>query len=205
MSLDYAGAVKSNKSGEKEITVEKCDWKDWNTVPEFDQITNNKEKIENNNSSSNDPLLNSIQIFVEDIISNCQKNNNNSDNNKGQKDSVREISSKFSKILLKCINDAATYAVHDNYKEKPNNSNNDNNDNEIIIKIMKNKVLFRGDKSKYGLILGNKGNTIRNIKSRFQQASIFIPPKNNPSNVITINGTDAIHVLLEIINIMYSQ
>ena len=77
--------------------------------------------------------------------------------------------------------------------------------NTIIIKYEYNRLIIRGDKSKYGLIIGEGGKTLTQIRKKCSKAKITIPEKDNYSNEIIIEGQDRNYALYEILHKIIPQ
>ena len=86
-----------------------------------------------------------------------------------------------------------------------NDNKNDNNypykkKNVIELEFRSNKtIIVKGDKGRYGLIVGPKGATLNKLAYKYNNVKIDIPSRNVISNEISVQGDDALTVVCEII------
>lgn len=76
-------------------------------------------------------------------------------------------------------------------------------DNTIQLEFCKNnKIILRGDKTKYGLIVGPSGTTFTKLSNKYKTDKIYIPKKETNCNEIVVQGTNALTIVYDIMKIL---
>ena len=220
MSYLYSNAVK-NSSDRKEMTENTPDWnelvergeeflltedmnnknknKNVSLTPTFnDGEVNNNKKI---NRFNNDTFSQALNEWVEYIYHDNNNNNNNNNNNSSKETPKNEIQ----KITHNLLTNIYYYIKTSIEKAVVKDTGNHDNINDIQLHFhnpYNNHITLTGNKNKYGLILGIKGNQLRMIRQAYPKVNITIPPLLDPSNQIVFKGGSALMVALDVIKIL---
>ena len=185
--MSYSTAVKEGEGG-KEDNKEKS----WNQIMEEEEKEEKEEEEEQfeKGGEKEQILLKSIKKYVNSIM-------------KPSKDESEEIENQLYFTLYNYINQII---AENNSNKFVNNETNKNiitpKKNTIQLEFIRNKIIVKGDKDKYGLIVGPRGITLNKLSSRYNNVGITVPNKNVDSNEIIVEGYDALSVVCEIIEII---
>ena len=139
-----------------------------------------------------------------DIMENDNENNDDDDD-----DDAANAASGWKTVdthSRKKLKNRQQYHHHHHHQQQPQQQRQQQHlKNTIIIKYEYNRLIIRGDKSKYGLIIGEGGKTLTQIRKKCSKAKITIPEKDNYSNEIIIEGQDRNYALYEILHKIIPQ
>ena len=125
-----------------------------------------------------------------------------------EKEEEEEIKNKLYSILCDYINHISAKnnknkIVSNDEETNENIITTPNKKNTIQLVFFQNKVIVKGDKDKYGLIVGPRGTTLNKLSSKYNNVAITVPNKNvNSNEIIVKGGYEALSVVYEIIEII---
>ena len=144
-----------------------------------------------------------MQSYVENLLLNITKKERDEEKEE-MKDitpRIQEISSQILQLFSECVNDKLS-SLKFIYPKKKNVSNNkDYIDLEYFTTFQ--EVHLRGDKTKYGLVVGGKGKQLQEFKNNYKIKDIQVPSKDDKTDsTIIIKGKECMDVAFNIIDII---
>ena len=135
-----------------------------------------------NYNGNNDFIIKKIYKFL-DLYNEFKKEKNEND-----------------KHIIKLLSSSIDFITHAISQCKYSNVQNKNLVN-VYFKNNKN-INIKGDKSKYGLLVGIQGKTIKSIKTRYPGININIPSKDEITNEIVVNGNNVFDTMCDILYVI---
>lgn len=77
-----------------------------------------------------------------------------------------------------------------------------NNHITIEFKDGKKSITVKGKKSRYGLLIGQNGKKLKNLKSMYRNCTIEIPSRDQNTNEIYIRGPTALDAALHVVGVI---
>ena len=193
--MSYSTAVKEGGGGGGEEDNKK---KSWNQIMEEEE-----EQQQQKNEKGGE------QIFLKSSSSIKEDSNSIIKPSKDESEKEEEIKNRLYSTLCDYINhiiiakNNKNKIVSNDEETNENIITTPNKKNTIQLVFFQNKVIVKGDKDKYGLIVGPRGTTLNKLSSKYNNVAITVPNKNvNSNEIIVKGGYEALSVVYEIIEII---